>query len=358
MLSKLDVGIGWGELVKRTVRETMADDGLSLAAQMAYYFFFALFPSLLFLIALAGVFATEDMIARVMPQLEGTVPPDVARIVGDQLTQISQGGAGGILTFGVLIALWSASAALVAIISATNRAYDVEEARPWWKQRLTAILLTIGLAIFLLLSVVLIVAGPELAGWVARQVGLGAAFEWTWKILQWPLVFALIVTAFGLVYYFAPNVEQDYVWLTPGALLAAILWIAGSLGLRFYIVNFGSYNETYGAIGGVMVLLLWLYVSGFVLFIGAEMNAVLEHASPHGKAAGERVPGERGAAGRREPAASRRPAARPARAPARAPAAVPAQARGASSLFTTYARRGVMLTGAIGALFGRRRVGS
>src|SRR5690606_6660591 len=116
-----------------------------------------------------------------------------------------------------LVALWSSSAALVAIITATNRAYDVTEARPWWKQRLTAILLTIGLAVFILVSATLLVAGPELASWVASQVGLGAAFEWSWKILQWPVVFALIVTGFALVYYFAPNVEQDFIWLTPGS---------------------------------------------------------------------------------------------------------------------------------------------
>ncbi len=358
MLSRLNVRIGWGELFKRTIRETIADDGLALAAQMAYYFFFALFPALLFLIALAGSIGTESLIDRIIPQLEGTVPPDVVRIVRDQLTQISQSGTGGILTFGALVALWSSSAALVAIINATNRAYDVTEARPWWKQRLTAILLTIGLALFILVSATLVVAGPELASWVASRVGLGAAFEWSWKILQWPVVFALIVTGFALVYYFAPNVEQEFIWLTPGSLLAALLWIAGSLGLRYYIVNFSSYNETYGAIGGVMVLLLWLYVSGLVLFVGAEMNAEIEHASPQGKEAGERVPGEH-RAGERATAERPRAAAWPGtiHTPARPPAAVPSTARSAST-FTTVARAGVLLTGAVAAIFGRRQIGS
>lgn len=352
MLSRLKVGIGWRELVRRTISETLEDDGLGVAAQMAYYFFFALFPALLFLIALAASIGTESLIDRVIPRLEGTLPPDVVGIIRDQLTQIAQSGTGGILTFGALVALWSSSAALVAIIGATNRAYDVTEARPWWKQRLTAILLTIGLALFILVSATLVVAGPELASWVASRVGLGAAFEWSWKILQWPVIFALIVTGFALVYYFAPNVEQDFIWLTPGSLVAALLWIAGSLGLRFYIVNFGSYNETYGAIGGVMVLLLWLYVSGLVLFVGAEMNAELEHASPYGKAAGERVPGEHRAA---RAAGTSRPEVAARSGTMQPPAPQPAR-RG--SPLTTIVRAGVLLTGALAAIFGRRQVGS
>jgi membrane protein len=293
MLSYFETHIGWGELLKRTAKETSADNGLGLAAQLAYYFFLALFPALLFLLALAGFFASADLISRVVNMLGGAAPPDVINIVREQLVKISQGQNSGLLTFGVLAALWSSSAALVALIGALNRAYDVEDQRPWWKQRATAILLTIGLAVFVLLSITLVVAGPQLAEFIAGRVGLGAVFEWTWKILQWPLVFVLIATAFGLVYYFAPDVDQDFVWLTPGSLLATALWIAGSLGFRFYVVNFGSYNETYGAIGSVMVLLLWLYISGLVIIVGAEMNAEIEHASPHGKAAGERVPGRR-----------------------------------------------------------------
>jgi membrane protein len=181
----------------------------------------------------------------------------------------------------------------VAIIDALNRAYDVEDARPWWKQRLIAILLTIGVALFVLVSFALVVAGPQLAEYIARQVGLGAAFEWTWKIVQWPIVFMLVATAIGLIYYFAPDVDQDFVWITPGSLAATLLWLLGSLAFRFYVVNFGSYNETYGTIGGVMVLMIWLYLTGLIIIVGAEMNAEIEHASPHGKAVGEKVPGQR-----------------------------------------------------------------
>jgi membrane protein len=209
MLAYFDTKLRWGELLKRTARETQADNGLGLAAQLAYYFFLALFPTLLFLIALAGVFASQGLVTRIVEMLRGAAPPDVINIIRDQLISLSRGNQGGIMTFGVVAALWSSSAALVALIDSLNRAYDVEDARPWWKQRLTAILLTVGVAIFVLASFALVIFGPQLAEAIAGRVGLGAAFEWTWKILQWPIVFALVATAFGLIYYSPLNRESQ-----------------------------------------------------------------------------------------------------------------------------------------------------
>lgn len=283
MLAYFDVRLSLVELLKRTIRETQADNGLGLAAQLAYYFFLSLFPALLFVIALAGFLPAGDLVSQVVAMLETAAPPDVVAIVREQLTQIANSESGGILTFGVVAALWSSSAAMAAVVDALNRAYDVEDTRPFWKQRLIAIVLTVGVTLFLLVSFALVVAGPQLAEYVAAQVRLGAAFEWTWKIAQWPIVFALVATAIGFIYHFAPDVEQDFVWITPGSLVATLLWLLGSLGFRFYVVNFGSYNETYGAIGGVIVLMIWLYLTGLVIIIGAEMNAEIEHASAHGK---------------------------------------------------------------------------
>jgi len=211
MLAYFDTTLGWGELLKRTVKETQADNGFGLAAQLAYYFFLALFPALLFLIALAGVFADPGLIERLVNMMSGAVPPEVVSIIREQLVRISQGEQGGILTFGVLAALWSSSAAIVSLIDALNHAYDVEDSRPWWKQRLVAIGLTVGIAVFIIISFALVLAGPEIADWLSARLGLGSAFAWTWKILQWPVVFAMVSTAIGLVYYFAPDVEQDWV---------------------------------------------------------------------------------------------------------------------------------------------------
>jgi membrane protein len=350
MLAYFDVSLGWSEILKRTARETQADNGLGLAAQLAYYFFLALFPALLFLIALAGFLATQDSVVRVVTMLEGLAPPDVIGIIRDQLAQIASNESGGLLTFGVAAALWSSSAAMVAVIDALNRAYDVEDTRPWWRQRLTSILLTIGAAVFILASIALVMAGPELADFIGSQVGLGAASVWTWKILQWPLIFVLVATAIGLIYYFAPDVEQDFVWITPGSLFATLLWLVGSLGFRVYVVNFGSYNETYGLVGGVMVLMLWLYLSGLAIIVGAEMNAEIEHASPHGKDVGEKRPGERRTIGARAARAFRERRERGAAPPAPETVAIGGRRRPAAAL----ARTGLLVSGIVAAMVGRR----
>lgn len=297
ILDRFRVPIGWGELMKRTASEAYADDVLSLAAQQAYYFFFALFPVLLASIAIASFFPVENLINDTVAMLGGFAPRDVIDIVTGQIEKISESRSASILTVGFLFALWSSSNALLAMVTTLNTAYDITDSRPWWKTRLVAIALTVGMAIFVLISMALIIAGPRLAEALAQSLGLGAAFEWTWKIVMWPLVFLLVTTAIALVYYFAPDAEQDWVWITPGSVLATTLWLLVSLGLKYYLAKAGDYNETYGTIGGVMVLMLWFYLSGLAILIGAELNAEIEHASPYGKDVGEKVPGERKAIG-------------------------------------------------------------
>jgi membrane protein len=293
MLSYLAVPIGWGELLKRTARETISDDAQGLASQLAYYFFLALFPALLCLLAIASFFPLQNLSDDMTRLLAPFAPAEILSIIRDAMTSIAEGQDGGLVGLGLLGAIWSSSSAMVAVISAMNRAYDVDESRPWWKVRLTAILITIGLALLIVISFTLVVAGPEIADFLASRLGLGGAFAWTWKILQWPLVFGLVALGMGLIYYFAPDAEQLWVWITPGSLAAAALWLGGSLLFRLYAVNFGDYEASYGAIGGIILLLLWFYLSGLVIVIGAEMNAEIEHASPWGKAPGEKVPGQK-----------------------------------------------------------------
>jgi membrane protein len=302
MLAWFRVPIGWGELFKRTAKETWDDDCLGLAAQLAYYFILALFPALLFLLALASFFPIDRVTDEVMRGLANVAPSDVVQLITEQMRRISESDQGGLLTLGILGALWSSSSALVGLISALNTAYDIKEGRAWWKVRLLAVALTVALAIFLLISSTLVLAGPEIASKLANMFGLGAAFTWTWNILQWPFAIALVVSALALVYYYGPDAEQDWVWITPGAALATVLWLGISLGFRLYLQYAGDYNATYGTIGGVIILLLWLYLSGFAILVGAEMNAEIEHASPYGKDPGEKVPGEKRRIG---PAAAR-----------------------------------------------------
>jgi membrane protein len=302
MLEPFRIPISWREIFRRTLNEAWADDVLNLAAQQAYYFFFALFPAILALISIASFFPVHNLIDETVRMLSRVAPGEVTKIVTDQIRQISNTNAGGLLTFAFLFTLWSSSTAVMSMSSTLNTAYDITEGRPWWKVRLTAIGLTLGLAIFILVSMTLVIAGPALAGRVADAMNLSGAFVSFWSVLQWPIVFVLVATAIALVYYYAPDAEQDWIWITPGSLLATVLWLAVSLGFKLYVARFGSYNETYGIIGGVMVLMLWFYLSGVAILAGAELNAEIEHASPHGKDVGEKVPGEKkkiGALGRR-----------------------------------------------------------
>jgi membrane protein len=333
------------ELARRTWRDAMEDDVLGLAAQLSYYFFLALFPAILFLLALASFFPLSNLTDDLGRTLGPVVSGPVLQLIQDQMQRIAESESGGLLTFGVLGALWSSSAALVSIVGALNAAYDIKEARPWWKVRLLAMGLTIGVAVFVLLALSLVLIGPTVAEWLGRTTGLGPAFTWTWLILQWPLVFVLVSTAIGLVYYFAPDAEQDWVWITPGAVIATVLWLVVSLGFKFYIANFTDYNAAYGTVGGVIVLLLWFYVSSLAILMGAEINAEIEHASPHGKApgqkskAGKRLLGARAARAFRllRPGPAERP--RPVPQPAPARPALGAAAVGAVLLSRFWTRR-------------------
>jgi membrane protein len=293
MLVRLKLPIGLWELTKRTIKESIDDDVLGLAAQQAYYFLFALFPALLTLVSFASYFPLENLTDEVFKTLSRFAPPDVLQIINEQLIEISRGKYGGLLTFAFLLTIWSSSGAMVSIISTLNAAYDITESRSWVRVRIAAVLLTVGLAFFILLSMALVIVGPTLAERLAVMMHLGPVFEWGWKILQWPIVFALVATGIALIYYFAPDAEQYWIWLTPGAITATLVWLVSSLGLKYYLANFSNFNETYGTIGGFMVLLLWLYLTAAAILLGAELNAEIEHASPYGKAPGEKVPGQK-----------------------------------------------------------------
>ena len=257
LLAYLKVPLSWREILTRTVREALADNIFGMSAQLAYYFFFALFPALLLVIAMASYFPQQLVIDQIVKSMGGFAPPAALSIIIEQVQKISEAKPSSLLTLGVATAVWSCSSAMSAIINTLNSAYDIEEGRPWWKVQLTAILLTLGVALFILVSFALVIVGPTLATKVALWMHLGPVFEWTWKILQWPVVFALASTGIALVYYFAPDAEQDWVWLTPGSVFATTLWLAASLAFKYYVVNITDYAAAYGAIGGVMVLMLW-----------------------------------------------------------------------------------------------------
>jgi membrane protein len=282
-------GLGFWGLVRRVVAEVQRDNCAGYAAALAYYFLFALFPFFLFLTALLGYLPIPNLLDRMIAFLAQVMPGEALTLVEDNVRNLVSQQRGGLLSFGILAALWTSSSAVTGISDALNHAYDVEEGRPFWKVRGMAILLTIGLSIFLISSIVLLMFGPQIGGWLANLVGLGSAFEIAWNILRWPVILFLVITAVATIYYFAPDVDQHWKWITPGSVFAVLLWLLVSLAFSYYVNNFGSYDKTYGSIGAIIILLTWMYVSGFVILVGGEINSVIEHASAEGKAPGQKT---------------------------------------------------------------------
>ena len=266
----------WSDIVKRTIHEIGDDHCFGLAAQLAFYFLLALFPALLFVVALIGYLPVEDALAELLQALGTVAPPELVQLLQQQLQQIARGNEASLLTLGIVGAIWSSSAAMVAIIDALNHAYDVSEWRPWWKRRLIAIGLTITLAVFTLIALGLILVGPDVASVAAGWLGLSPLVATLWAVLRWPTMIVAVVFAMDLVYYFAPNRPTRWAWITPGSLVATSLWLVSSFGFKLYVSNFGDYTATYGAIGTAIVTMLWFYVSGVTILVGAELNAVIE----------------------------------------------------------------------------------
>jgi membrane protein len=293
MLQAFEVPLPWPAIARRTAREVVADDCFGLAAQLAYYFLLALFPALLFLVALVSFVPVEGVLEAITGVLARVLPPEALSLIQDQVLKIADNKDAGLLTLGLLGAIWSTSAGVSAIIGTLNRVYDIEEGRPWWQVRLVALGLTMALAVFIVVATGLVLAGPSAIERVAAMVNMDRAFAIFWQILRWPVALSLVVLGVALIYYYAPDAEQDWVWITPGSVFATFLWLITSVAFKFYVANFASYHATYGAIGGVIVLMLWLYASALAVLIGAELNAEIEHASPYGKAPGEKVPGQK-----------------------------------------------------------------
>ena len=276
------------------------DDISGRSAQLAYYFFLSLFPGLIFFSALLGLIAREDSHLRdeLLHAMGAVLPESSFSMVRDMLGQITSGSGGGKISFGVLAALWSATAGMSAVQDTLNGVYEVEESRPFWKRSLIALLLTLSAVTLGIAALVLFFFGSSIATTIGVHSGLSTATAIGWKILQWAIALFLFSLVFALTYYWAPDVEQaKWQWITPGAILGILIWITASLGFRLYLHYFDTYSKTYGSMGAVIVLLLWFYVSGLALLLGAEINSTVEshkakEGDPSAKEKGEKVPGQ------------------------------------------------------------------
>src|SRR5215204_1020275 len=267
------------ETLKATVREFIRDDALGLAAQLAFYLILAIFPFILFCVAILDAFssASPQFVTELFDYLRRLLPEQVFGLIHTytENTLRNEDTAPGLLSVGILGTIWAASGAFAALINALNRAYDVQETRPFWKVRGIAILMTLGLSVLVLIGVLLLVLGPQIGDTIAQVFGLKDTFELGWNIARWPAALFFMVFTVALLYYFAPDVEQPFRWITPGGLIGVLLWVLASVAFNFYVSNFGSYNKTYGSIGAVIVLLLYLYISSITVLFGATLNATL-----------------------------------------------------------------------------------
>jgi membrane protein len=294
-------GLTWKKLGQRVWREIGEDDVFGRAAQLSYYFLLALFPLLLFLTSIIGILMGSGTGLRhsLFNYLSQVMPPSAFKLVDDTMYEVSTSSGGDKLSFGILIALWAGSNGMGAISEALNVAYHVKETRPWWRQRLVAIGLTIALALIIISALVLVLYGGRIADWMAASYGYGTLFTTTWKILQWPLVFAFLLFAFALIYYWAPDLKQQkWTWITPGSVVAVVLWLLVSFAFRLYLHYFDSYSKTYGALGAVIILMLWFYLTGAAILVGGEVNSEIENAAakagePEAREKGEKAPGEK-----------------------------------------------------------------
>jgi len=277
--------LSFSKVMVRTVKEFIDDEMSTYASALAYQMLFSLFPFLLFLIALIGFLHLPDFFSWMRLQSALVLPPQALDQVNPVIDQLQQ-SKGGLLSVGIVVALWTASAGVRLTMSAMNAAYDVVEERPAWKRIPMSILYTIGLAGMLLAVAALMVTGPQVMGWLAAQIGLEELIVTLWTILRWPLIVILLMVAVAVIYYVMPDVKQEFRFITPGSMLAVVVWIIASLGFAYYVKTFADYNAMYGSIGAIIVLLLYFYISSAVLLLGAEMNAVIEHMSAEGKEKG------------------------------------------------------------------------
>ena len=264
--------------LRATVQEFVRDDALGLAAQLAFYLILAIFPFILFVVAVLDTFSSPKFVTSVFDYLRQVLPAEVFDLIKTytENTLRNRDTAPGLLSVGILGTIWVASGAFAALINALNRAYDVQETRPFWKVRGIAILMMLGLSTLIGAGVLLLVAGPSIGETVAEIFTLDDEFLFVWNVVRWPAALLFMVATVALIYYFAPDAGQPFRWITPGGFIAVVLWVLASLAFNLYVSSdFNTYNETYGSIGTVIILLLYLYISSLTILFGATLNATL-----------------------------------------------------------------------------------
>jgi membrane protein len=298
--------LSWKDFLKEVYREYNHDNVSDTAAILAYYFVYSLFPFLFFLATLAAYIphvqvSMETLLARG----HALLPSMAMNVIEKNVRALVEHPRPRLLTVGLAGTLYAASRGVDAVRRALNLAYDVKESRPFWKTELLAFGMTVGCAALVLFGIAGLIAGGDFGLWAAGKLDIAPAYVFAWSWLRWPVTAVLIMSCAASGYYLLPDVEQEFRFITPGSVVGTLVWLLGTWGFSQYAGHFGSYNVTFGSIGGVVLLMTWFYITGFIFVMGGEINAILEAASDEGKASGARVAGEA------PPPPSQRPSAMP-----------------------------------------------
>jgi membrane protein len=278
-------GLTFWQLTRKVIHGIQEDDLFGRASELAYNFLLALFPLLLFMLTLFGLFASRsnELQSSLLSYFADFLPPSAFQLLKAITIEMAANATSGKLTFGIILTLWFASGGMSSMISTLDAVYHVRESRGWLWGRVIALGLTIAILTLLMTSLFIVLVGGHFSDWIAIKLHLTSIILIVWKVLQWVAVVLFLTLSFSLIYYFGPSLEQRrWHWMTPGSIFGAFLWLAASAGLRVYLHFFNTYTATYGSLAAIMILLVWLYVTGLSFLIGGEINAQIERAAMGG----------------------------------------------------------------------------
>jgi len=282
-------GIPWRQFF-RDLRQEISDDNVfNGAAALGYYLTLAVFPAIILTITIVPYLPIERVDQAIMDLLREALPGDASNMVAGVVSDVTSQRRGGLLSFSMLATLWAASSGMYAIMQQLNTTYDVKEGRGFIRARATAVGLSILFGVLVIGAFSLVVLGGVIEDWMGASFGFSAPLLTFFAVFRWVVIVLALMLGFALIYRFGPDVEQKLTFITPGAVVGVLLLIAASLGFALYTSNFGNYDATYGSIGAVIILMLWLYIAGLVLLLGSEVNSLVEHYSPKGKQKGEKT---------------------------------------------------------------------
>ncbi|HJW23859.1 MAG TPA: YihY/virulence factor BrkB family protein [Rhodocyclaceae bacterium] len=287
-------GIPWKRFLRELYQEINDDDIFNGAAALGFWLTLAVFPAMIFLMAILPYLPVARVDQAIMDLLRQALPDTAAQMFAGVVDEVTREQRGGVLSFGLVATFWAASAGMYAVMQQLNVTYDVTEGRSFLKARGTSLGLSLLFGVLVVGAFSLVVLGGVMQDWIGNHFGTSDLLLDFFALFRWVMIVLALLLGFALIYYLGPDVEQEFKFITPGSVLAALLLVAASLAFKVYATNFGDYNATYGSIGAVIILMLWLYIAGLVILLGSEINALIEHYAPEGKEKGEKVEGEHG----------------------------------------------------------------